>query len=149
MKFQRTRIVISTLFAILGALFAAFWIRSKSTNDTVFKLDANYYLTTLGSDAGTLYFSRNLVALGAALRVAPHGWKHESSSANNRTKKFAWIRGAGNTFISAPHWFIITACAVAAAIPWAHLKFSLRTLLIILTIASCALGLGAWVIKNH
>jgi hypothetical protein len=43
-------------------------------------------------------------------------------------------------WVTLPYWFLVGLCAVVAAAPWLRWRFSLRTLLIAITILALALG---------
>jgi hypothetical protein len=150
MKFKKTRIVISLIFTVLVLLLAALWVRSNSTCDIVFKLDSSNQVTTFGSNDGAVYFINTPMPPrrlpGTA--VAPHGWKHSTSDANVRFKKFAWNISTGDSFVSAPHWFLMLICGIASTLPWIRRQFSLRMALVLLTITCCILGLVVWKMKT-
>jgi hypothetical protein len=44
-----------------------------------------------------------------------------------------------------PYWFLVPLSATLAAIPWIRWRFSLRTLLIAITLVAVVLGVIAWV----
>jgi hypothetical protein len=150
MKFRKTSIAISLLLATLSLLLAGLWVRSKSTCDIISKLDSNNQGLTIGSSDREIYFAymQLVMRTGPGLVRTPHGWKHSSSSANVRARKFAWDFSSGSAFISAPHWFWMMGCAIAATMPWIRRRFSLRMVLLLLTITCCVLGLGIWLTKN-
>jgi hypothetical protein len=49
-----------------------------------------------------------------------------------------------------PHWFVASAAAIFAAVPWIRWsnRFSLRTLLIITTLVATVLALIVWETKR-
>jgi hypothetical protein len=44
-----------------------------------------------------------------------------------------------------PYWFVASLAAALAAAPWLEWRFSLRTLLIVMTVLAIMLGLGVWI----
>ena len=46
--------------------------------------------------------------------------------------------------LSIPHWFAVALAATFAATPWLRWRFSLRTLLIAITLVALVLGLVVW-----
>jgi hypothetical protein len=46
--------------------------------------------------------------------------------------------------VTAPHWFLVAMSASIAALPWIKWRFSLRTLLIVMTLFALFFGMIAW-----
>jgi hypothetical protein len=55
----------------------------------------------------------------------------------------AFIYPMGVRLVSIPFWFVTLVCVVAGSLPWIRWKFSLRILLIGLTLVAAALGIFA------
>jgi hypothetical protein len=64
-------------------------------------------------------------------------WQHA-----NRAAGFGWSRDVLSRTIHIPYWFIFSVVAGLAVAPWFHWsnRFSLRTLLIAMTLVAIALG---------
>jgi hypothetical protein len=63
--------------------------------------------------------------------------------------RFQWNITGGCDSVGIPHWFACSVFAAIAAIPWIpwSARFSLRTLLLVVTLGSIVLGLVAWAMK--
>jgi hypothetical protein len=57
---------------------------------------------------------------------------------------FQIVRKPKWTHLYIPHWFIIAVAGLLAALPWLRWRFSLRTLLIGMTVVAVVLGLVIW-----
>jgi hypothetical protein len=53
---------------------------------------------------------------------------------------FYWYRGSDGFLLSLPDWFLVPLLIALAAAPWLHYRFSLRTLLIAITLVAVVLG---------
>jgi hypothetical protein len=60
---------------------------------------------------------------------------------------FGAIHRAKSFVIFAPHWFYLSLAAIAAALPWLRWRFSLRTLLIAITLVAVLLGTVVYAVR--
>jgi hypothetical protein len=51
---------------------------------------------------------------------------------------------AGNSNAAVPFWFLVAVAAALSIAPWLRFRFSLRTLLIAMTLFAVVLGLIVW-----
>jgi hypothetical protein len=54
-----------------------------------------------------------------------------------------------STFVSVPHWFTVSILGVFAAAPWLRWRFSLRMLLIGMTVIAILMGLVLWASRGR
>jgi hypothetical protein len=57
---------------------------------------------------------------------------------------FASARDGDLSFINVPYWFLVAGFATLAAAPWFRWRFSLRTLIVVMTIVAAGLGLSVY-----
>lgn len=134
---HQLRIVFSALCGLLVVLLCGLWVRSYSRNVTLPKLDGH-----------TVFIARGNVAIDRAfVRTNRRIVDTVNFELDDGTGRFG-VQGptaAKATGILIPVWLLllIPICGVVA--PWISLRrFSLRTLLIAITLASAALGLVIW-----
>ena len=78
------------------------------------------------------------------------GWSlHSYPIEEMVSKEFMTGRGLptfelGPGLLLLPYWFLVLSCAVGIAVPWFSYRFSLRTLLIAMTLIAVVLGLIVW-----
>jgi hypothetical protein len=147
MKHRKLRIAISVLSGIAGVLFVALWVRSYSVNEvkaftiagTRFHAQSLLGRVMIGK-ASNAVSSRQPVTDG--LRKSAHKRRHWLGFSHYRAPPAGPKEYLINVRI--PHWFLVMIFAVTAILPWTRLirmHFSLRTLLIAVTIVAIVLGL--------
>jgi hypothetical protein len=153
--FRYWRIAFSALCGLAAVLFLALWMRSCKTTDA--------FTVPLGS--GTLIFGSLPGECGAEIVEGTRlGWQWSSRDTDRaraevpKTKpnlmsgvwgRFAYIYDRGPLVI-VPDWFFIGVAAALSAAPWVRWsnQFSLRTLLITITLVAVVLGLIVWSING-
>ncbi len=145
---RRLRIAWTAFCGIATVLLIVLWVRSYWRNDIIFRVNKSLVLTTIGSSSGRTYLIRMDRSGGSAL-VAVHetqGWKHSSDEPVKPPRSFEWASTAKKLTVRAPIWFLVILLAVATALPWfgTARRFSLRTLLIAMTLIAVVLGAVAW-----
>lgn len=150
MKFRKLRIAWSVFCSVLCILLIALWVRSHYWFDNfsvAFNGNNGHWL---GSVNGELRYAYPGNGSGR-----PHwpNWrtydepvkdwlKHEAPARS--VLGFRWSRNyvsPQDVYPIVPHWFLVSIIAVIAMSPWLPWRFSLRTLLIVMTAASVALAL--------
>jgi hypothetical protein len=63
---------------------------------------------------------------------------------NSRTRRFNIYGTSKYTCVIMPHWFAAMLTLAIATIPWFRWRFSLRTLLLAMTLAALTLGAIVW-----
>jgi hypothetical protein len=157
------RIAFSATCLIACVLLAVLWVRSYRSRDTVLanlwsrNFQANSMMgrlsfATLSQPMALgpkrwVFVSRPLTAAGSQQEVRrPRGSKTSSS----KTPPFSVSASRTTTRdvygVGMPHWAWLLLPATAAAVPWIlwRKRFSLRSLLIAITLVAVGLGLIVW-----
>jgi hypothetical protein len=163
------KITFSAFCGMACVLLVVLWVRSYWTVDAPhFKL-SGYVLCRVTSFRGCIYFRVDkMMALNefpsrAEVRSAGNvdwprwGWWtptiQEYADGRPIPKHFPWFSfTAFKTLFSVgtPIWFWLILCGTIAVVPWIrqwHLRFSLRTLLIAMTVVAVVLGLIVWAVR--
>ena len=77
-------------------------------------------------------------------------WENVHSGTPRTFRQFQWSTSRNDCrFVCVPQWFAILCIAFAAALPWLQnfTRFSLRNLLIALTLVSVAMGMVAYTMQ--
>jgi hypothetical protein len=140
MKYRKLRIAWSVVCGVLCLLLIALWERSLKTCDVLSRRYADGWMKTmLFSSHGTLVFEQSRD--DAAGRP---GWHYIAiDGCDPPSQTFAFKLAAGWKLIRIPDWLPLMFCIAAATGPWLPWRFSLRTLLIALTILAVLCGLAA------
>jgi hypothetical protein len=151
MKYRKLRIAWSVGWGVLCLLLIALWVRSYWCRDAILH-------RTLGSNLFVLSSMRGkLVTYGVASSTATPSW--ELRSGKIISGKYFWAdetqyQGVlgfaaknvlGIQFLSAPHWFFaLSTATIAAGSLLLRRRFSLRTLLIGMTVVAMPVAMIAW-----
>ncbi len=154
LKYRKLRIAFSAVCGIICLLLIALWVRS-------------YYVP------GRIVIVRSPVGTIMAYSAAGHLITTATTSALQAKPLGVWPQGDGNTRISdppldfiiypdfgfaavsltntsaleLPYWFSVAVLAALSALPWLRSRFSLRTLLIGMTLVAVLLGAAVWTVK--
>ena len=146
-RFRKLRIAFSALCGIISLLLIALWVRSYWHCDR-FSMQWGNASHILGAVS-----TRGLLAIGEGDATTPLKERFAISSTSARAtnletndigfrgKRF----GVGDWFLTMPYWFPVLLLVVSAALPWN--RFSLRTLLIAMTLVAALLGAIVWAVK--
>ena len=134
------RIAVTALSLTACVLLIALWVRSYWWWDRIYRVSAASRLQSIGSNRGTVRFE------SSHFRFRPHTWRYFSNPDYEMYESFRWHFINGNGYIQVPHWLIVLIGAGAATVPWIHRlrRFSLRTLLIAMTLIAVGLGIIVW-----
>jgi hypothetical protein len=142
MKYRKLRIAWSVLCGVLCLLLIALWMRSYWRADSIQAVRAG----------STIWYETNRgVAFFCVQRRLPPvsvpPWSYSSTSSDNGPtfKHELWLPwGPTVKGIQSPLWLPIVSLAVLAGTPWSYRlrRFSLRTLLIGMTVVAAVLGLA-------
>lgn len=144
MKYRKLRIAWSVGWGLLAVLLMALWVRSFWVTDLVSRIDNRKIATTIGSQYGTVYFAHFDAEIGyrySANSSAPRPWAYKSLTgyiSNNGL--FVWKRDQSSLHAALPHWLIAIVAMMIGAGSWLPWRFSLRTLLIVMTLVAVLLG---------
>jgi hypothetical protein len=153
MKHRTLRIAWSVAWGILCLLLIALWLRSYWWRD-------NY---------GFSFFGRQIVDANSMYGQLTLYWHDDGPEPNRlglRTKRvkdhmadmerllgrpevvprphFRLLRQQPVSYLLLPHWSVVLVIAVAAGASWLPFRFSLRTLLIGMTVIAALLGFVIW-----
>lgn len=140
-----------TIFCgVLGLLLIALWVRSYWYIDIVLRYNPTSTLSAI-SERGVLGISHDRLRGPAFIPT----WNYVSSPANNKKERpkhmvlgFWLVRLPDQVGISVPHWFLVVIAIVMGSSPWTQWRFSLRTLLIAMTVVAAGLGFIMWLAKR-
>jgi hypothetical protein len=153
MRFRKLRIAWSVVWGIIAVLLIALWVRSYSWHDTLIYEKASR-ITAAGWNKGELFFLTNLLPDILHITLpSDFRFQHEEPEYEHGFEDahfgFQMTSMPGGFFLLVPFWLAIIGaivCSVASQIHWSK-RFSLRTLLIAMTLVAMVLGLVAWVMK--
>ena len=142
-RFRKLRIAFSAACGVLCLLLIVLWVRSFWYADDIARFqNGNMYLIESAWGSLRPVFSN---------KEAPvNQWYFSSERVTDNGNPFAhatfgWDAKDFPTYFMAyvPHWLVALLFATAAAAPWMHWskRFSLRTLLIAVTVVAVLLGL--------
>ncbi len=134
----KLRIAISVCGGVAAVLLVALWVRSYWRWDSV-----GYSRVGAGSGQGTLVLAFD--------SRGQDGWSWTSSSYENdieesarplSTRALEWKSEAGSFAVFIAHWVLLVPVVVLTVAPWMRWRFSVRTLLVLITFAAllCALA---------
>jgi hypothetical protein len=136
MKHRKLRIAFSAVCGVLCLLLSLLWVRSYSWADDI---RWSRYCTVLGSNSGRLYLYKTklLVLLAPEPGVLKYSryTAYEPWWITDSTSRFA-----GDYAICVPTWCAVAVAAAVAGVPWVTWRFSLRTLLLAMTVLALVLG---------
>ena len=142
------RIAWTAFCGIAALLLFALWVRSYWRTDIIFRVNKSLMLTTIGSSLGSTYLIRTdrSGGLGLVAVLETKGWKHSIDEPVKPPKNFEWASSAKQLTIRAPIWFLVILLALATVLPWfgRARRYSLRTLLIAITLMAVVLGAAVY-----
>ena len=150
MKYRKLRIAWSVACGVACLLLIALWVRSYFWFDTVkmsFDGERAYWL---GSVVGELRFGKPMThRRGFRLETydTPAREWVKSEAPKQSVLGFWWGYSSMGFFrFIIPHWFPVFLAAAIGAAPW--MRFSLRTLLIAMTLVAVGLGWFVYALRN-
>jgi hypothetical protein len=150
MKFRKLRIAWSVGWGLVAVLLCALWVRSYTTVDFFLQNKASPFRITASSHSGriVIWIGESRGALNAAWSSMPIERVKTLSSATLwftvYSRKSASGSGIDRVGVQSPHWFAAMLFITLGSLPWIHLRYSLRTLLIATTLVALLLGLFVW-----
>jgi hypothetical protein len=149
---RRLRIAVTALGLTAALLFAVWWVRSYWQADTCAMVVSKSTFVGIGSTHGSLtatrgdngpgYFNGRWDIHSDPIVHASDYQLNTGSSEYRGRFGFGVFRNPSFTTLNAPHWAFVLAAGVVAALPWIKppLQFSLRTLLIAMTLIAVLIG---------
>jgi hypothetical protein len=150
------RIAFSGVCGIVCLLLIALWVRSYSFHDCLEKKTSSQ-LFQLRSERGRLAFWHHnpsysqIFGVGDQSIILQESSQGRTFTSNPITNFNSFLDGKGvlgigrvdqdmSTIVFAPYWFFLLFTLTLTAIPWLPWRFSLRTLLIAMTLIAVVLG---------
>ena len=147
MRFRKLRIAWSVGCGIACLLLIVLWVRSHGAED---RLTGNF----AGSHWFRVYSSHGCLVYYVPGTPGPpsmYAWQPNFGSefwleaSDVRIASVPRVRlHREEDWITLPYWFLVGLCAVVAAAPWLRWRFTLRTLLIAMTLVALVLGLAVY-----
>jgi hypothetical protein len=150
MRFRKLRIAWSVVWGIACVLLIVSWARSYTWGESY------------SWDVGQVYCSASYLRGAIVLRSL------DASHRGNSTTGYSWGRArrqrldetfpihfygfyfrkaSGDLSLIVPMWLLIIVSISCAAAPWLAWKFSVRTLLTVMTVVAAVLGIAVWLSK--
>jgi len=145
---RRLKIAWTVFSAALTVALCVLWVRSYRSADFIGWTFPGGLRLTINSEVGRLGFARRSVQVAAQMRQGFSSRAIGPESAQMmqqlyRQQETVWGFG-GTSGFHVPHWFAAIFFAALAAVPWLPWNFSLRTMLIVITLVAVVLGLVVW-----
>jgi hypothetical protein len=149
---RKLRIVFSAACGVVCLFLIALWVRTKYAIDMI--------CGPLSQPAGFGVMSRH-GGIGLFLTEKNYAWGYYKYPADEVSRSeyevqigyktalgfVQYVKNPGVFRIRVPYWSLVSLLAVLAAIPWLRWRFSLRTLLIITTLAAALLGAIVYAVR--
>jgi hypothetical protein len=146
MKYRKLRIAFSVTCVIACVLLIVLWVRSYWMADMFWNNETHRLCMTAASGYG-----RMIIWIGETQAVSDSPWdsiplEHFAPLPTGiwGFKTYIQTSGLKAVGLQAPHWFFFGTLALIAYLPWASWRFSLRTILIAMTLIAFMLGLAVW-----
>jgi hypothetical protein len=140
------RIAVTVLCLAACVLLIALWVRSYKSEDRAQGHVNSVGIRFYSSRGWIVCFKNNAFGPGQypwSLDLGGDYWLAANDGRLGFTSPVAFFSGTATSNISAPHWIVIFIVTLIAAVPWLPWRFSLRTLLIAMTLVAVGLGLIA------
>jgi hypothetical protein len=151
MRYRKLRIAWTVFCGIACALMIVLWIRSYWWMDSL----------TFKSPAWQSGMQMNSIQSTTEIGIRDYGFDdnlftvmHERIISRSEiqddfgkvldTRWFHLLGGKGDILVIVPDWFLMLISIVFAAVPWLRWRFSVRSLLIAITLVAVVLGLIVW-----
>jgi hypothetical protein len=135
MKIRNLKIAVSAASILACVFVLALWVRSHRVHDS-FTWNGGRRLT-IGSDHGQMR-----VLVGRAFTNEPLlRWESGMTMLPDDIGRWHFQASRQQILVAFPHRLPVTISILLAAAPWIHWRFSLRSVLIAITIAAIVLGL--------
>jgi hypothetical protein len=132
------------------ALAVAFWVRSNWYLDEFWvRLPANRGLGLVSANncASVAIQRRDGAPATYIVGYSQLPLEHFHAPKARSFAGFSAARDGDLSFVNVPYWFLITVLAALTLAPWIRWQFSLRMLLIAMTLAAVGLSAIIWAVK--
>ena len=138
------RIAVTALSLTTCVLLTALWVRSHRSEDRASGHIHSVGIRFYSSRGWIVCFKNNAIDPGQypwSIDLGRDYWLEASDSRLQYSSPIGFFRGGATSHISIPHWVGIAIATSVSAIPWFRLRFSVRTLLIAMTLVAVVLGI--------
>jgi hypothetical protein len=142
-KYRKLRIAWSGAWGLLSVVVIAWWLRSYFVWDLLeFKNGSSFY-SAFGQYRLVLYEGESV-----------EQWRYHAggigswSSAHRYLADFYVASLSWLLEVRFPHWFAALSLAFVAGVTWIRWRFSLRTLLLAISLVAAVLGLVVWAVSK-
>jgi hypothetical protein len=154
--FRKLRIAFSTACGIACVLLIVLWVRSYWWNDMAYcPLNSTPRMLSVFSLRGRILIAAHVpVDDDDLMKSRDPAWGWEPQYVGNLVPLedeeekprplFEFRILLNGIHIEFPHWFAILIAVAVAVATWIRFRFSLRTLLIAMTLVAVVLGLAIW-----
>jgi hypothetical protein len=140
------QITVTAGSLLVCVLLIGLWVRSYTLMYDVFAYTPSRYVLIM-SDHGTIaiHLGTEIFRMKYGIEFGQETFDYLEESINYETV-LPWFRSGLDDFgsphirVHTPHWFWLTITATIAALPWIKWHFSLRTLLIVMTLLALFFG---------
>jgi hypothetical protein len=157
MKYRKLRIAWSVASGILCLLLIALWVRSYWWQDSLYGRASAARWLFVSSDLGTITIGVPSDTQWSGVPIS-RSWTRDTFYKEHEFEEYGhrgepkYLRGfqllADWTSVLLPDWFLVLFTAALASVPWLRFRFSLRTLLIGMTVVAAVLGLLVWAMNR-
>lgn len=148
-RFRRLRIAISAFFGLLTVAVCVFWVRSYWWMDSgLLKLSPSEYVQVHTGDGRMCVWFEHKPTKEWFDWWADPITVNTPPDADNRIPWFDLDFWPTFARLYTAHWFLAVVAGSFAVVPWFPRKFSLRGLLIAMTVIAAIVGLIVFVDKN-
>jgi hypothetical protein len=154
MKHRKLRIAWSAVWGILCLLLIVLWVRSYDVTDGIIRgsqTSSKEISISISSDRGTLMFGRLTFPIGQRPFAVPKKWTYypDEPGFGPIGSKFVWRLSDEHFIVRFPTELPAALFAILATAPWIRWRFSLRALLIGMTVVAVGLGLALWALSGN
>src|SRR3954466_10148683 len=144
MRFRKQRIAWSVLWGLAAVLLVVLWVRSYWWSDVLWVITPTYdaRADSVGGGTPTSIFFDSEREVGSEWNRK--SYRHNTSMRSpDATWKFDVYVTSRGLDASLPHWFYFLLTIIISAAAWIR-RFSIRSLLIAMTLVAAVLGLAIW-----
>jgi hypothetical protein len=145
LRFRRLRIAASAFFALVALALCVLWVLSYWLNERMSMLDVYGFRSTAGTNLGWVYVYRGKPPeLRTSVLIVSDGWRYNTGQPIS-LRDASWQTNArGGNVYWMPFSLLFALSAMPMFLAWRGLRFSLRTLLIVMTLLAVSLGIAIW-----
>ena len=143
MRFRKLRIAWSVFWGLAAVLLIVLWVRSYWCADLLIVSQMQGVVSTHGA---VRVCGFNLDSPTPQWMISFPETLEGATSADYSIFGFSYSQSPSSLLerIRVPYWFFVFLSVVAGTTPWLRFRFTLRTLLIAMTLVAVVLGLIVW-----